>query len=162
MQAKFPVRHGGIGLRSPSDLVLPAYLFSRVACCSLISDVFNNTNGHWSEVEFVAATEAWVEKDLQIPSNLEFQRNWDESMCKAFYSQLEKTLNQHKLASLVSSSQNCSEAWLNCLPNSLGGAFNFLLTRVLKSIFGQSFEGISWWDPKESVKYFKEVIMEKI
>ena len=42
-------------------------------------------------------------------------------MCKAFYSQLEKTLSQHKLASLVSSSQNCSGAWLNCLPNSATG-----------------------------------------
>ena len=86
----------------------------------MISDVLNNTNGHRSEVEFVAATEAWVEKDLQVSSNLEFQRNWDEPMCKAFYSQLEKTLNRHKLASLVSS-QKCSGAWLNCLPNSATG-----------------------------------------
>ena len=44
-------------------------------------------------------------------------------MCKAFYSQLEKTLSQHKLASLVSSFQNCSSAWLNCLPNSATGGF---------------------------------------
>ena len=42
-------------------------------------------------------------------------------MCKAFYSQLEKTLSQHKLASLVSSYQNCSSAWLNCLLNSATG-----------------------------------------
>ena len=42
-------------------------------------------------------------------------------MCKAFHSQLEKTLNQHKLASLVSSSQNCFSAWLNCLPSSATG-----------------------------------------
>ena len=39
-------------------------------------------------------------------------------MCEALYRELEKTLNQHKLASLVSASQNCSGAWLNCLPNS--------------------------------------------
>ena len=75
LQTKLPVRHGGIGLRSPSDLALPVYLSSRVACRSLISDVFNNTNGHRSEVEFVAATKAWVEKDLQLPSNPEFKRN---------------------------------------------------------------------------------------
>ena len=116
LHAKLPVRHGGNGLRS-----LPAYLFSRVACRSLISDVLNNTNGHRSEVEFVAVTEAWVEKDLQLPSNPEFKRNWDESMCKAFNSQLEKTLNQHKLASLVSSSQNCYGPWLIYLPNSARG-----------------------------------------
>ena len=66
------------------DLALSAYLSSRVACRSLVSDVLNSTNGHRSEVEFVAATKAWVEKDLQISSNPEFQRNWDESMCKAF------------------------------------------------------------------------------
>ena len=105
LQAKLPVRHGGIGLRSPSDLALPAYLTSRVACRSFISDVFNNSNGHRSEVEFVAAKKAWVEKDLRIPSNPEFQRNWDESMCEALYSQLGKTFNQHKFASLVFASK---------------------------------------------------------
>ena len=30
-------------------------------------------------------------------------------------------MNQHKLASLVSSSQNCFSAWLNCLPSSATG-----------------------------------------
>ena len=75
LQTKLPVRHEGIGLRSPSGLALTAYLSSRVACRSLISDVPNNTNGHRSEVEFIAATEAWVEKDLQIPSNPEFKLN---------------------------------------------------------------------------------------
>ena len=121
LQAKLPVRDGGIGFRSPSDFALPAYLFSRVACQSLISDVLHNTDGHWSEVELVAAIEAWFEKDLQILSNSKIQRNWDEYMYEALYSQLKKTLNQHKLASLVSASQKCSNAWLNCLPNSATG-----------------------------------------
>ena len=74
LQAKLVVRHAGIGLRSPYDLALPAF-FSRVACRSLISDVFNNTKEHRSKVEFIAAMEAWVVEDLQIPSNPEIQRN---------------------------------------------------------------------------------------
>ena len=77
---------------------------SRVACRPMISDVLNNTNEKRSEVDSVAATEAWVEKDLQLSSNPEFQRNWDQAMCEALYSQLEITLNQHKLAFLVSAS----------------------------------------------------------
>ena len=64
LQAKLPVRHGEIGLRSPSDLALPAFFFSRVACRSLISDILNKTYRHRSEVKFVATMEAWVEKNL--------------------------------------------------------------------------------------------------
>ena len=38
-QAKLPVKHVESGLRSSCDLALPAYLSSRVACWSLISDL---------------------------------------------------------------------------------------------------------------------------
>ena len=65
-QAKLPVRHDGLGLRSAVNLVLPAVLSTCAASNSLVNDILiqlTNTTEDGDEVR------AWLDRHLVLPSD---------------------------------------------------------------------------------------------
>ena len=77
-QVAFPVRYGGLGIRSAMDLAFPAYLASVHSCTELVSQIIKgltvsaeNTIGHWSDGFGIEVP----------PANLrKHQRTWDEAL----------------------------------------------------------------------------------
>ena len=118
-QAKLPIRAGGIGLRTATDLALPAYLSSRAASRDLVQRILHKTATASQDDD--QAAEEWRRRSLAIPDSPNFQKNWDDAQCKAQVSTLRPTLNQHRLACLSAAAEPCSGAWLQAVPASSTG-----------------------------------------
>ena len=92
--AKLPVRYGGLGLRTVTDLALLAFLSSRVASNSLSNDILHQpTNAPEDNDEF----RAWRDRNFDLPSDSHKQINWDDIQCSSAVATLAPLLNQHRL-----------------------------------------------------------------
>ena len=122
-QAKLPVRFGGLGLRSCSDISLPAYLSSLASSRSLIQSVLPNNIEQDCIDRFDSAVDAWTQADFSSPPESAFsiQKEWDNCQCLKLVESLKISLDQHRLACLISAMAPHSGAWLNSLPCSSFG-----------------------------------------
>ena len=119
-QTKMPVGHGGLGLRTAIDLALPDFLSSRATCSSLANDILHQPTNVPEDNDEVRA---WLDRNLDLPSNSHKQRNWDDIQCSSFIAALVPLFNQHRLACFKAASRPESDAWLNGTPNNRVGTF---------------------------------------
>ena len=97
------VRHGGLGLRTTTDLALPAFLSSHAASNSLLNDMLHLPTSTPEDNEEVLA---WLDQNLDLPSNSHKQRNWDDIQCSSAVNTLVPLLNQHHMACFKAASRS--------------------------------------------------------
>ena len=115
--AKMPVSLGGIGLRSASDLSLPAFLSSCHSSQRLVGTILG-TDQVASSHHMESARETWNGSDLPCPPNPSTQKSWDHIRCQSALSAIRPSLSQHRLACLNAASCPGSGSWLNAIPAS--------------------------------------------
>jgi hypothetical protein len=86
-QASLPTRHGGLGIRAPSQLALPAFL-SSISATRDLSDIIAPASVQHSSSVFDSALSSWkgfVPPDTSTPSPTSAvrQKSWDEPISKA-------------------------------------------------------------------------------
>ena len=117
-QATLPLRHGGLGIRSASDIALPAFLSSAFASSTLVSEILSSDSGTSLRDE---ALSEWSTNISSTPPSRGLQRGWDDLMSKSRQENLRPRLDQHRLACLAAASQPASGAWLQAIPSSSTG-----------------------------------------
>ena len=120
LQAKLPVRYGGLGLRTAADLTLSAFLSSRAASISLSNDILRQPTNKQEDDDEVRA---WLDRNLVLPSNTHKQINWDDIQCSSAVANLVPILNQHRRSCFKAASRPESGVWLSCVPNNRVGTF---------------------------------------
>ena len=120
-QATFPVHHGGLGLRSASDIALPAYASSVYSSRSLSNEILRRFLEFSLDHAVTAVTTAWLDLGLNVPASTSRQRFWDFAACQWKATMLKEKLDQHRLACFSAASQPHSGAWLNALPSPMVG-----------------------------------------
>ena len=115
-QATLPIKKGGIGLRLPEDVCLPAYISSLSSCRALVQDVLIHFPELPLDSPYDVAQQPWLDNGLTLPSNFSSQRLWDDISCQAKKDQLRCSLDQRQLACLETASQPHSGDWLSALP----------------------------------------------
>ena len=118
IQATLPIRMGGIGLRSASDLALPAYLASISARQSFISEI---TQPDHIPLDLDSCFDVWSSTNPSLPENPNLQHQWDNIKSSFRSAALRPLLDQHRLACLSSATQPNSGSWMNCLPSTAIG-----------------------------------------
>ncbi|XP_036355426.1 uncharacterized protein LOC115230167 [Octopus sinensis] len=118
-QAKLPVSHGGLGLRSSMDLALPAFLSSASGSYLLIQKILEKTTESSLDSDIDSALALWKRNFSEVPSDVFSQRDWDKILCRRSSTDLEPLLDQHRLACFRSACQPYSGSWLNVLPSPL-------------------------------------------
>ena len=113
IQATLPIRLGGIGLRSASDLALPEYLASNSASQSLIYESIQPDNIPHA---LNSCLDVWSSTNPSLPENQNLQHQWDDINSSSFSVALRPLLDKHRLTRLSSATQPNSGAWMNCLP----------------------------------------------
>ena len=120
-QVKLPVRYGGFGLRTATDLALPAFLSSRAASSLFyINDILHQPTNSQDDKDKVRAL---LERYPNLPPDPHKQRNWNDIQRFSAVANMVPLLNQHRLASFKTASRPESGAYLNCIPNSRVGIF---------------------------------------
>jgi hypothetical protein len=114
-QASLPVRMGGMGIRSATDLALPAFLASVHSCDLPVRAIAK------ADLSFAAeAMSLWDARPLPRPSEEQVsrQKGWDQIACEAaratLLSTCESELDAIRLAAL---SSNSAGAWLDVFPS---------------------------------------------
>ena len=117
-QARLPVKHGGLGVRSALDIALPAYMSSLISTKSLTDELLSNYTGNPSEtINIDNLMTNWSEEFGVIPQKPESQKNWDEPNIKKMIKQLVEESDQLGRAVLVSASAKFSRTWLDAIPS---------------------------------------------
>ena len=109
-QAKLPVRHSGLGLRTGTDMALSVSMSSHAASNRFVSDILcqpSNTQENDDEVR------ALLDRNLDLSSDIHEQRNGDSIQCSLADSVLVPVLNQYCLACFKAASRPESRAWLH-------------------------------------------------
>ncbi|XP_029657503.1 uncharacterized protein LOC115231671 [Octopus sinensis] len=116
IQSTLPVSRGGIGLRSPVSIALPAFLSSTASSRVLTDIVLRNLPERKMSVDHVAALDLWDSLYNKRPSDPCIQAQWDAISCEALDVHLRKNFDQHRLACLRAGCCTGSGAWLDALP----------------------------------------------
>ena len=66
---------------------------------------------------------AWLDRNLDLPSDSHKQRNWDDIQCFSVVATLISLFNQHRLAYFKAASLPKSGTWLSCIPINRVGTF---------------------------------------
>lgn len=119
-QASLPIRHGGLSIRAPSDVALPAYLASLNLCQPLIDEILNSFSSLSNECKS-KAIHAWKSKHSSPPPTPGTQRSLDDALCRTARESLRTVLDQHRLACLAAASSPHSGDWLKAFPSSATG-----------------------------------------
>ena len=120
-QASLPNRHGGIGLRAPSDVSLSAYLSSRASTHELVLRVLNTPTGLEDDPALSSAKSLWSASNLPSPTVPSSQHEWDDIFCKDAFHRLSASLDQHRLVCLKSAASPFSGAWTEAIPSPATG-----------------------------------------
>ena len=115
-QASLPVARGGLGVRDPKDVALPAYLasvHSSVDLCMAIS-------GTSSEVVAHSALDVWDKQNASRPETdgLKTQKLWDRLVCDRVVHNFTENFKKDKrrMASFLAASAPKTGSWLQALP----------------------------------------------
>jgi hypothetical protein len=114
-QATLPCSMGGLGVRMPSDIAIPAYLASVSATSELAEQLIPSFSKNDA---FKAAKMQWQRKtNKEEPSDPLKQKSWDEALAKT-NSQLllESVSTENQIRLQIISNKNAS-IWLNALPS---------------------------------------------
>ncbi|XP_029654943.1 uncharacterized protein LOC115228510 [Octopus sinensis] len=115
LQSSLPVNLGGIGLRSPVYLALPAFLLSLASSRALTDIVLRNLPERKMSVDHVAALALWDSAYTKRPADPSVQGQWDSITCDTLSSVLLQSFDQHRLACLRAGCSPGSGAWLDAL-----------------------------------------------
>ena len=120
-QLSLPVRLGGLGLSTPLDAALPAYLSSIYAGQSLILEILSKFPESSPIAGLANALLAWNNVHLEQPTEQVRQRSWSSIVYQKKIERLTSKSDQHRLACIRAASQPQSGAWLNALPSAAVG-----------------------------------------
>ena len=118
-QCSLPVRMGGLGVRTASEVSLPAYLSSVSATFECITPLLPTYLRNEVNPFFTQATFQWSNllsgEDLPILKSV--QAAWDIPLCKKRFEKLLQSANtsEDKARLMAVSSEHASD-WLNCVP----------------------------------------------
>jgi len=125
-KATLPLRAGGLGIRSPSELALPAYAASIHASKDLINILLPEAY-HAAVHKTVHDSEEWFQRESQreptdISTDWTVQRDLDEIIWKPRYQNLCDTADTpEEKARLNASTQPLSRKWLEAIPSTKVG-----------------------------------------
>ena len=117
-QATLPIRSGGLGVRSASDLALPAYLSSVSSSEALVGEILRCDG---PTIDGSTAISRWKTVYSSTPVDVTSQQAWDNIACLVRIDHLRPQLNQHRLACLTAAAQPTCGAWLEAIPSSSTG-----------------------------------------
>ncbi len=116
-RATLPIRYGGIGLRSPSDLALPCYTSSLSTSDALVNKILSTSTGFTDDIK-EHMHDTWQEShniNLSTPGPYH-QRELDELLIKPKITKILDSCDQYQRASALAASHPHSGAWLTALP----------------------------------------------
>ena len=120
-QLTLPVRHGGLGLTTPIDVALPAFISSVTAGKTLTSEILSNFTEPSVIPSYAAALSTWSEMNYDLPPIQNNQRAWCEVAYSSKSDKLASHLDQHRLACLRAGREPHSGSWLQALPSAFMG-----------------------------------------
>jgi len=125
LQASLPVSSGGLGVRTASQLVLPAFLSSVVGSVDLCQQILPSrlhSIAGLQDIHFRAACDLWMAKTPVSPPNNACQKSWDSPLVVVDSDTLLTTApNQVAVARLIAVSAPHAGAFLHALPIAVCG-----------------------------------------
>ena len=117
-QARLPVRHGGIGIRTSGDIASSAFLASHYTTEVLVARILHPTNLD-RQLNPEGALRCWQRRapDEATPADPKAQRMWDDILCKHEAEMLLAEADQVSRARLLAAREEGTGAWLNALPS---------------------------------------------
>ena len=116
-QATLPISLGGLGLRCPSDVALPAYCSSVHANRSLVEEILTNSLESPLDNSIVTVGSEWRAQGLDYPTDPKKQKSWDSVRSRKAANSLKLECDQHRLACFSAAAQPHSGAWLSAIPS---------------------------------------------
>ena len=116
-QARLPVRHGGLGIRTSEQLSASAYLASHYATEDLVARILAPVNLD-RRPDPEEALGCWQRQapESPIPTERAKQKAWDEPVCTREFDELIAQADQVARARLLAARVEDSGAWLHALP----------------------------------------------
>ena len=118
-QAALPVRFGGLGLRSISNLALPCFISSLNKSQPLITEILPSAIPPPKLLlDMAINTLSTKHPNIVYPSedNATQQRAWDDAVSVTEFNKLKNSAHQIDSARLLASSSPNSGSWLHALP----------------------------------------------
>ena len=118
-QAALPVRFGGLGLRSISNLALPCFISSLNKSQPLITEILPSAIPPPKFLlDMAINTLSTKHPNIVYPSedNATQQRAWDDAVSVTEFNKLKNSAHQIDSARLLASSSPNSGSWLHALP----------------------------------------------
>ena len=120
LQASLPVSAGGLGVRTASQIVLPAFLSSFVGSVELCQQILPSrlhSSAGLQDVHFTAASDLWKARTSAAPPFDASQKSWDSPLVAAASSSLLITApDQAAVARLTAVSAPYAGAFLHAVP----------------------------------------------
>ena len=99
--ATLPIRFGGLGLRSVSDISEVAYLASMHATEGLVKNILSSFIESFFDNSLAVRVQSWNKRNFVLPETKSSQLQWDQINCKIVSENLKTSLDQHRLASFL-------------------------------------------------------------
>ena len=117
-QARLPVRHGGLGIRTCEDISSSAFLASHYATKDLVERILRPSNLD-RQLDPQDALQCWQSRapNIPLPADLKSQRLWDDLLCKLVAQHLLDEADQVSRARLLSAREDGTGAWLHAIPS---------------------------------------------
>ena len=121
IQTTLPVSSGGLGIRSSSQVALPAFLASTHASLSLVNNILNLDGSSPAAIPHMnAAWDSWnaiTGKPILTGDAAVSQKAWDQPIIKLAYTQILQGSNDvESRARLLAVASRESGAWLHAIP----------------------------------------------
>uniref|UniRef100_A0A8D8ZUA8 Uncharacterized protein n=2 Tax=Cacopsylla melanoneura TaxID=428564 RepID=A0A8D8ZUA8_9HEMI len=116
-QASLPVKQGGIGIRSFSDLSLPTFLSSCSGVMPLVSTILNKPVDNVVLNSWTQGVQMWEMKYQEMPEEKTQQRQWDAIILKLKIEQEVVFEDPVDVARMKALQNKESGAWLNVYPS---------------------------------------------
>ena len=116
-QARLPVRHGGLGIRTSKDIAPSAFLASHYATEGLVARILHPIFPD-QQIDPQEALACWQGRvpNIAVPNELSSQKAWDELYCMKMKQDLLNEVDQIGRARLLAACAEGSGAWLHALP----------------------------------------------
>ncbi|CAF4946182.1 unnamed protein product [Pieris macdunnoughi] len=118
-QASLPVRFGGLGVRKITSVALPAFLSSAHKSSSLVGKILRYYSTNYEIADLTDARNAWIASNpgLSLPSSVNFQRSWEDPLCKCEFKKLLGHIPITDRARLMAVGSREAGHWLNAYPS---------------------------------------------
>ena len=120
VQATFPVKLGGLGIRKSSDIALPSFISSMHSVSNLVDAVLSRVSGLVETGELTKAEETWSSTDASllkpVGEDLTKQKLWDLPLMELKQKSILANSNQTGRARLLAAARSETGAWLHAIP----------------------------------------------